>query len=298
MKNKLFYIVIILFICCAEDDDNNFHNSYKFKGTNHTLDIVSWNIENFPKNDVTINEMIPIIDSLNVDIIALQEIESTQDFNNLVNQLGDNWIGYRSQNSSYGVLAYLINTTDINIASSPYTILNNSSYYFASKPPYVLEFSFNNINYILIDVHYKSDYDGDWSDRRETANYLLYEYINEHYNSNKLIVVGDFNDDVKYGYINVGKVVDGPKSLLNKSVFSLFPHQDIFKFSVNDLTMIPKNIPLKRSLLIPNLETAINAIWDTLPSPGDRVIVLGAGVVGLLTANILNKIFTCISAKS
>ena len=196
MKNKLFYIVIILFICCAEDDDNNFHNSYKFKGTNHTLDIVSWNIENFPKNDVTINEMIPIIDSLNVDIIALQEIESTQDFNNLVNQLGDNWIGYRSQNSSYGVLAYLINTTDINIASSPYTILNNSSYYFASKPPYVLEFSFNNINYILIDVHYKSDYDGDWSDRRETANYLLYEYINEHYNSNKLIVVGDFNDEL------------------------------------------------------------------------------------------------------
>lgn len=102
--------------------------------------------------------------------------------------------------------------------------------------------------------------------------------------------VGDFNDDVKYGYINVGKVVDGPKSLLKKSVFSLFPHQDIFKLSINDLTMIPKNIPLKRSLLIPNLETAINAIWDTLPTPGDRIIVLGAGVVGLLTANILNKI--------
>ena len=92
-----------------------FHNSYKFKGTNHTLDIVSWNIENFPKNDVTINEMIPIIDSLNVDIIALQEIESTQDFNNLVNQLGDNWIGYKAENSSYGVLSYLINTTFITI---------------------------------------------------------------------------------------------------------------------------------------------------------------------------------------
>ena len=65
MKNKLFYMLIILFICCGENDDNNFTNSFQFFGQNHTLDIVSWNIEYFPKNELTVNEIYPIIDSLN-----------------------------------------------------------------------------------------------------------------------------------------------------------------------------------------------------------------------------------------
>ena len=111
-------MLIILFICCGENDDNDFANSFQFSGKNHTLDIVSWNIENFPKHELTINEIHPIIDSLNIDIIALQEIEDTQDFNLLINSLGNNWIGYKSQNSSYGVLAYLIDTTHINIVST------------------------------------------------------------------------------------------------------------------------------------------------------------------------------------
>ena len=101
---------------------------------------------------------------------------------------------------------------------------------------------------------------------------------------------GDFGNDIKYGYINVGKVVDGDKSYLGSNIFSLYPHQDFYKIPYNEVLIIPDKIPLTRCLLIPNLETAINAIWDTLPSAGDRILVIGAGIVGLLTAYLINKI--------
>jgi threonine dehydrogenase-like Zn-dependent dehydrogenase len=58
----------------------------------------------------------------------------------------------------------------------------------------------------------------------------------------------------------------------------------------SDLTIIPDSIPLKRCLLTANMETAINAMWDTLPSCGDKVLIIGAGIVGLLTAYLLKKI--------
>ena len=101
---------------------------------------------------------------------------------------------------------------------------------------------------------------------------------------------GDFGNDIKYGYINVGKVVDGDESYLGSNIFSLYPHQDFYKIPYNEVLIIPDKIPLTRCLLIPNLETAINAIWDTLPSAGDRILVIGAGIVGLLTAYLINKI--------
>ena len=101
---------------------------------------------------------------------------------------------------------------------------------------------------------------------------------------------GNFGEKLKYGYINVGKVIDGCSDLINKNVFSFFPHQDIFKIHRENIIIIPSDIPLTRSLLIPNLETAINAVWDTMPTIGDKIIIVGAGVVGLLTAYLLNKI--------
>ena len=101
---------------------------------------------------------------------------------------------------------------------------------------------------------------------------------------------GDFGNDIKYGYINVGKVVDGDKSYLGNNIFSLYPHQDFYKIPSNEALIVPTKIPLTRCLLIPNLETAINAVWDTLPSAGDRILVIGAGIVGLLTAYIINKL--------
>ncbi len=101
---------------------------------------------------------------------------------------------------------------------------------------------------------------------------------------------GEFGSDVKYGYMNVGKVLEGSKKIKDKFVFTLFPHQNFFVLKEDELAIIPSFIPKKRCLLTANMETSLNAIWDTLPSPGDKTIVIGAGIVGILTAYLLKSI--------
>jgi len=93
---------------------------------------------------------------------------------------------------------------------------------------------------------------------------------------------GDFGKDVKYGYLNIGKIIKGDKKLEGKHIFSLFPHQNFYTLDKNDVITIPNNIPIKRCLLTANMETAINATWDVMPKKGDNIFIIGAGVVGLL----------------
>jgi len=189
---KIF--LILFFTGCTFFDSSNEISIDKFQGLEETLDIVSWNIENFPKLDSTVDFLYPIIDSLNIDIIALQEISSTTAFNNLVSLLGNSWVGYRSENSGYGELAYLVNTSQVNLLNTPYKILTNDNYYFAYREPYVLEFSYNDVNYVLINIHYKCC-DGS-EDRRLQASFLLKEYIDTYLNGDNVIVAGDFNDNL------------------------------------------------------------------------------------------------------
>lgn len=102
--------------------------------------------------------------------------------------------------------------------------------------------------------------------------------------------MGDFGSDVKYGYINVGKVIKGSPKYNNKYVYTLFPHQTVYVLNEADLILIPKSIPLQRCLLTANMETAINGMWDVLPSCGDKVLIIGAGIVGFLMAYVLKSI--------
>ena len=190
---KKIFFILILSSCTLFDDDNETSQEI-FAGSELTLDIVSWNIQNFPKNESTVDSLFPIIDSLNVDIVALQEIESTSALNNLTDNLGDDWISFRSENTSFGELSYLINTNIINITTSPYKILNSDYYYFAYREPYVLEFEYNNTDYVLINIHYKCC-DGS-EERRLQASVILKNYIDENFSDFNVVVVGDFNDNL------------------------------------------------------------------------------------------------------
>jgi hypothetical protein len=95
---------------------------------------------------------------------------------------------------------------------------------------------------------------------------------------------GDFPFPVKYGYANVGRVLLGSASLLGRSVFCLFPHQTAYVVPESALVVLPDDVPPGRAVLAANLETALNAIWDAELRLGDRVSVVGAGVVGCLCA--------------
>jgi len=104
---------------------------------------------------------------------------------------------------------------------------------------------------------------------------------------------GEFTFPVKYGYINVGQVEKGPVHLIDKYVFSLFPHQTLFNVPQSSVTVLPDGIPPARAVLTANMETAINALWDAPPGIGDRVTVIGAGVLGSLVAYLAARIIGC-----
>jgi len=101
---------------------------------------------------------------------------------------------------------------------------------------------------------------------------------------------GDFPFPVKYGYAAVGRVEDGPPEIQGKSVFCLFPHQESFEVPASALTVLPDDLPLRRAVLAANMETALNAIWDSGVAPGDRVAIIGAGILGGLLAGLIGAI--------
>jgi 2-desacetyl-2-hydroxyethyl bacteriochlorophyllide A dehydrogenase len=102
-------------------------------------------------------------------------------------------------------------------------------------------------------------------------------------------MAGEFPFPVKYGYQNIGVVERGPAPLVGKDVFCLYPHQTRFVAPADAVTPIPATIPSRRGVLAANMETAVNALWDARLSPGDRVAVIGAGVVGCLVAHLARQ---------
>lgn len=101
---------------------------------------------------------------------------------------------------------------------------------------------------------------------------------------------GEFPGPVKYGYCSVGHVVAGPESLAGRTVFCLHPHQDRYVVPATAVTPLPAGLPPERAVLAANMETALNGVWDAAVRPGDRVCVIGLGVVGLLAARLAARV--------
>lgn len=98
---------------------------------------------------------------------------------------------------------------------------------------------------------------------------------------------GELPGPVKYGYLSVGVVERGPADLQGRDVFCLFPHQDRYVVPVAALTPLPDGVPPRRAVLTGAVETAVNALWDAAPRLGDRVAVIGAGMIGCAAAALL-----------
>ncbi len=112
----------------------------------------------------------------------------------------------------------------------------------------------------------------------------------EHERMRAPYMAGDFPFPVKYGYATVGRIEGGPAGLVGRTVFSLFPHQTLFDLPVDAAVPLPEGVPAARAVLGANMETALNAVWDAAPGPGDRIAVVGAGVVGSLVAWLCGRI--------
>jgi threonine dehydrogenase-like Zn-dependent dehydrogenase len=98
---------------------------------------------------------------------------------------------------------------------------------------------------------------------------------------------GTFPAPVKYGYLAVGVVEHGPAELRGRTVFCLHPHQTRFVVPADAVTPVPDDVPAGRAVLAGTVETAVNALWDLRPLIGDRIAVVGGGMVGSATAALL-----------
>ncbi|MFF0206087.1 NAD(P)-dependent oxidoreductase [Streptomyces sp. NPDC005017] len=100
---------------------------------------------------------------------------------------------------------------------------------------------------------------------------------------------GDFPGPVKYGYLNVGVVERGPAGLLGRTVFCLYPHQTRYVVPASAVTPVPESVPAERAVLAGTVETAVNALWDAAPMVGDRIAVIGGGMIGSSVAALLAR---------
>ena len=95
---------------------------------------------------------------------------------------------------------------------------------------------------------------------------------------------GHFPFPIKYGYATVGRIENGPQEQLGRIVFALHPHQHLFNIPVSAIVALPETVLPQRAVLAANMETALNAVWDSAAGPADRIAIVGAGTVGALVA--------------
>lgn len=101
---------------------------------------------------------------------------------------------------------------------------------------------------------------------------------------------GEFPFPVKYGYASVGRVEAGAGELIGREVFCLHPHQTAYVVPATAATPLPEGVPAARAVLAANMETALNAVWDARALPGQRIHIVGAGVVGCLVAYLCARL--------
>jgi endonuclease/exonuclease/phosphatase family metal-dependent hydrolase len=174
-----------------------------FFGDDNSLDIATWNIEWFPKNDqATVNYVTQIIDLLDLDILAIQELDDTTMFDQMLEELPA-YSGYY-QSSWFAGLAYVYKTESVEI-NDVYEIYTTSPYWNAfPRSPMVMDVNFRGENYFIINNHFKCCGDGiidfddtsDEENRRYTAINLIKEYIDNNLSNDNVIVLGDLNDDI------------------------------------------------------------------------------------------------------
>lgn len=107
--------------------------------------------------------------------------------------------------------------------------------------------------------------------------------VNQHQEMRCPHQAGEFSFPVKYGYIVVG-VIEAPRNRRGEGVFLLHPHQSQMVVPDTSVVPLPEGLDPALAVLAPNLETAINAVWDSRAVPGTMATVIGAGVVGMLVA--------------
>ena len=167
------------------------------------LYVMTWNLEWFPKKGrITVEYVAKAISEMNVDVLAIQEIDDTRDFERLLDLL-PGYSGYY-ESEWFAGLAYIYRSDVVEI-NEIYEIYSTAPYWNAfPRSPMVMDMKVAGERYLLINNHLKCCGDGllniddeyDEETRRRDAVLLLQAYIDSHYSSEKLLLLGDLNDNI------------------------------------------------------------------------------------------------------
>lgn len=209
MKKWVFLLALCLGLyACGEDEgggdptepDGPSFEACGFDTSSQTLEIATWNIENFPKSSLTLELVESIIENYDLDVIALQEITSMANFNSLIDQL-EGWNGFLTQvNNSNLMLGYLYKSSEITVSETPVNLYEeatseNNDAFTAFRRPYLMKVEHTSgLTINLINVHLKCCNGSE--DRRRSASALLKTYIDNTLATEEVIVLGDFNDEI------------------------------------------------------------------------------------------------------
>lgn len=168
-----------------------------YVGSDGTLDVITWNLKEFPlSGDLTIEKVVNIIEELNPDFIALQEMWSEAAFNELKNSL-ENWDGYRATSAAYDIniaILYKMATVQINTIQEIFT--GYDDWWAFPRSPLVADITFMENNYTIINNHFKAGGGQEDEERRFAANTRLKEYLDDNLPDSKVILLGDLNDEI------------------------------------------------------------------------------------------------------
>ncbi|NOY50598.1 MAG: T9SS type A sorting domain-containing protein [Chlorobi bacterium] len=194
-ERKLIFVLLISFFAIgakAQFEDLHF-------GTDSTLEVVTWNIEHFPKaGQETIDYVAQIIQALDVDIVAIQEVSSKDDLDQLTDGMEayDNFYAY----NQYVALAFVYKT-DLFQNISFFEIFKNKNREFP-RSPLVMKMDYLGQEFVIINNHFKCcgnqimDLNDEWDEetRRHDASVLIDDYITSNFPVGNIVVVGDLND--------------------------------------------------------------------------------------------------------
>lgn len=201
MSNRfqLLFLATILIIGCKPDSqptivpEETDYSACLVPASNTSLEIMTWNLEHFPLTGSTIPEVKNIVSSLDPDIIALQEIVSQDNFDKLLSAL-DGWEGSIAITGNLN-LAFLYKPSEINIIENVTQIYTDDSYAFP-RPPAIIKIEHGLTQMYLMDVHLKCCDGADNVARRKEAAALIKTYIDENLPTERVVVLGDYNDEI------------------------------------------------------------------------------------------------------
>lgn len=224
---SIFVLFISLTIAGCNNDSNPVteteepepNTEFDPVGTSSTLDFGTWNLEWFgdssrgPANEeLQLNNISFIISGLDLDIWSVQEVTSTAHFNELIDSL-DGYEGLlandpfvQSDSAYYNDFGNneqkvgLIYKPDLITVNAAQPILTDYDYEFAGRPPLEVQLTATiggqSADIVVILIHAKCCTDNEAYDRKEAAANALKSYLDSTWDTENVMVIGDFNDDI------------------------------------------------------------------------------------------------------